>query len=486
MIYEYNPDYTNLDYTFTQREGCVEFVNRKPELATLEKIYQTEGFQFLPVYGRRRIGKTRLIQEFIKNKSAIYFLADSVSESEQLKSLGRLAGEYFDDTILLEGGFKNWPQFFSYLRAKSNKRLILVIDEFPYLVNSNKAIAAIFQKGIDETLKSSNLFLILMGSSIGMMEREVLYYKAPLYGRRTASMELKEMSFPALREFFPDKKFDELVQYYGVFGMVPAYLEKIQPRKEFFQNIFELILDKGTFLYNEVEYILKEELREPRNYFVILKAIAQGKRKLSEIISETGFEKSLVSKYIDTLRGLRFLEKEVPVTEKYPDKSKMGFYRIHDHFFSFWFKYIFPHKSRIEIGRADYVLALIKESFHQHLSFIYEAVCRDLCQDLMARGHLQYTAIGRWWTKQGEIDLVALDEETDTIYFGECKWSHKKAGDDIFRALAEKAQMVDWHKGKRKEKYLLFSNGGFTRRMMEIADKERVLLIDQATMVSEL
>lgn len=463
----------------------MEFVNRKPELTSLEKIYRTLGFQFLPVYGRRRIGKTRLIQEFIKDKAAIYFLADSVSEPEQLKSLGKLVGEYFEDPILEEGGFKNWPQFFSYLKAKSGKRLILVIDEFPYLVNSNRAISSIFQKGIDETLKSSNLFLILMGSSIGMMEREVLYYKAPLYGRRTGSLELKEMPFPALKEFFPDKKFEELVQYYGVFGTVPAYLEKIQPRKDISQNIFELILDKGTFLYNEVEYILREELREPRNYFVILKAIAQGKRKLSEIINETGFEKSLVSKYIDTLKGLRFLEKEVPVTEKYPDKSKMGIYRIHDLFFSFWFKYVFPHKSRIEIGRPDYVLALIRESFHQHLSSVYERVCRDLCQELMARGNLQYTSIGRWWTKQGEIDLVALDEETGTIYFGECKWSRKKVGDDIFRDLKRKADLVTWQKEKRKEKYLLFSNSGFTERMLEIAAQERVLLINQDKVETE-
>jgi uncharacterized protein len=189
----------------------VEFINRKAELSILERDYKAKAFQFIPVYGRRRIGKTRLIQEFIHGKEAIYFLADSVSESEQLKSLGRTIGEYFGDTILRDAGFKDWYQLFSYLKEKRRKRLVFVIDEFPYLVNSNPAISSIFQKGIDEYLKETVLFLILMGSSIGMMEKEVLYYKAPLYGRRTGSLEVREMDFHALREFFPSKEFDDLV-----------------------------------------------------------------------------------------------------------------------------------------------------------------------------------------------------------------------------------------------------------------------------------
>jgi AAA+ ATPase superfamily predicted ATPase len=202
----------------------LKFVNRQNELETLERLYQKEGFQFIPIYGRRRIGKTRLIQEFIKQKPAIYFFSDSVSESEQLKNIGRAVGEFFNDQILIDAGFKDWYQFFSYLQQKATKRLIVVIDEFPYLINSNPAISSIFQKGIDEYLKNSNIFMVIMGSSVGMMEKEVLHYKAPLYGRRTASMEIKEMNFSCLSEFFPDKKFDELVRIYSVFGTIPAYI----------------------------------------------------------------------------------------------------------------------------------------------------------------------------------------------------------------------------------------------------------------------
>lgn len=462
----------------------MKFINREKELSALEKIYQKDGFQFIPVYGRRRIGKTRLIQEFIKDKNAIYFLADSALESEQLKNIGKLVGEYFNDLILIDSGFKDWYQFFSYLKAKGDKRLIVIIDEFPYLVNSNKAISSVFQKGIDEYLNKTNIFLILMGSSIGMMEKEVLFYKAPLYGRRTGSLELQEMFFQTLKAFYPSKSFDELVRFYAVFGTIPAYIEKINLRENIFKNIEKLILDKEAFLYNEVEYILREELREPRNYFVILKSIAQGKRKLSEIINDTGFEKGLVSKYIDTLRDLRFLEKEISVTEKYPEKSKLGLYRIHDNYFAFWFKYIFPNRSKIEIEKSDYVLKIIEESFEQHVSSAYEYVCRDLCRTFMQDKLIYYTSIGRWWSKNEEIDIVALDEETKTVYFAECKWSNKKIGDDVYKELVRKSQLVLWHNETRKNKYILFSKSGFTERMKSLAKEENILLIHQSTFIS--
>ena len=453
----------------------MRFVNRKTELKILERFYGEDKFHFIPIYGRRRIGKTRLVQEFIKGKPAIYFLADSVAEHEQLRNLGREVGVFFGD-ILAQRGFDDWHQFFDYLKRSIKKKTILVIDEFPYLVNSNKGISSIFQKGIDEYLKDTKLFLILMGSSVGMMEKEVLFYKAPLYGRRTGSLEMKEMAFGCLKEFFPKKDMDELVSIYGVTGTIPAYLEKFDPEKDIFHNVEEHILNKGTFLHNEVEYLLREELREPRNYFVILRSIAQGKQKLSEIINDTGFEKSLLSRYLEILRSLRFVEKEVPVTEKYPEKSKLGLYRIHDRFFEFWFKYVFPNRSKLEIGKSGEVLRMIKETFNQHLSFAFEDVCKQHCLELMREGSIWFSSIGRWWQKNEEIDIVALNEENKEIYFGEAKWSRKPVGIDILDDLKRKAVLVEWYRGKRKEHFMLFSMSGFTDAVKDRAKKGGVLL----------
>lgn len=463
----------------------MKFVNRTEELAFLEKYLAQSGFQFIPLYGRRRVGKTRLVREFIRDKRAIYFLADSVTEGEQLRNLGHEVGEYFSDTILIESGFRDWQQFFRYLKEKGeHERLIIVIDEFPYLVNSNKGISSIFQKGVDTHLKESNVFLILLGSSIGMMEEEVLYYKAPLYGRRTASLEVREMSFAALAEFFPELDLHERLAIYAVFGAIPAYLERMDHLHNITSAITDLILDRGSFLYNEVEFLLREELREPRNYFVILRAIAQGKRKMSEIINDTGFEKTHLARYLDILRSLRFVDKEIPVTEKYPDKSRMGLYRLHDRYFTFWFKYVFPHRSRLEIGNTNYLLAKIRESFDQHLSFVYEDICRELCLGFMKAGNMSFSAIGRWWQKNEEIDLVMLDEESDTIWFGECKWSVNRVGEDIYRDLQRKTSLVTWGGGQRQERFIIFSRSGFTQGMRNLAAKDAVLLVEGETLVS--
>jgi len=457
----------------------MRFVNRTEELAFLNTYFGRPGFQFIPLYGRRRVGKTRLVREFIRDKRAIYFLADSVTENEQLRNLGCEVGEFFGDTILVESGFRDWQQFFRYLKEKAeHQRLVMVIDEFPYLVNSNKGISSIFQKGIDTHLKESNVFLILLGSSIGMMEEEVLFYKAPLYGRRTASLEVREMPFTALAEFFPGADLQRQLEIYGVFGSIPAYIERLDAGGDIQSAINDLILDRGSFLHNEVEFLLREELREPRNYFVILRAIAQGKRKMAEIINDTGFEKAHLARYLDILRSLRFVDKEIPVTEKYPDKSKLGLYRLHDRFFSFWFKYVFPHRSRLEIGNTDHLLGKIRDSFDQHLSFVYEDVCRELCLDLLKSGRMEFSAIGRWWQKNEEIDLVALDDESGTIWFGECKWSVNPVGEDIYRDLQRKARLVVWGKEQRRERFILFSKGGFTDVMRKLALQDGVLLVE--------
>ncbi len=419
----------------------------------------------------------------MKNKDAIYFLADNLPESEQLRNLGRLVGEHFNDRILSGVGFKNWRQFFLYLKEKATGRLLVTVDEFPYLARTNAAISSIFQKGIDEHLKETPVFLIVAGSSIGMMEREVLFYKAPLYGRRTGSTEVEEMDFRALEGFFPKADFDERLAVYAVTGSVPAYLEKFDPRKSVFANIRDAILPKGSYLHNEVEYILMEELREPRNYCVILRAVAQGKRKLSEIINDTGFEKSLVSRYIDILKNLRYLRKEIPVTEKNPEKSKQGLYRVSDRFFRFCLRYIFPNRSRLEIGDTEYVHRLIKETWDQHISTVYEDLCVDICRSLMSEGVMQYTAAGGWWSGNEEIDVVALDDDTGTAYFGEAKWSAKKVGDNAYADLRRKSNLVNWRNDGRQNKFMLFSRSGFTQRMLNLAAAEDVLLVHKDRVV---
>ena len=465
----------------------MKFINRKKELNSLNDWWALNEPQFIVIYGRRRIGKTELIKQFIKNKPHIYFLAQQISEQENLKTLGKLVGEYFDDLILKEKGFDNWAVFFEYIKKHAGQRLILAIDEFPYLAESNKSISSIFQAGWDEHLKDVPIVLILCGSSVAMMEREVLSSKAALYGRRTGQIKLKPFSFYEASEFFPGKQFEEKLKYFTVMGGNPAYLSRINPEKTFEDNIIQLILSPVSPLYSEVEFLLQEELREPRNYLAILKAIALNKRRISEIVNETGFEKSILHKYLFVLENLQLVHKEYPATEKNPLKSKKGLYKLQDQFFKFWFRYVLPNRSRIEEGKIGFVLESINSDLTSLVAENYELVAREILR-INEDKIFSFDTIGRWWDRNEEVDIVALNEEEGKILFGEVKWSIKPVGIDIMENLERKARLIDWKQRERQEYYCLFSRSGFTEALMARAREakgggERVFLFKKDRLI---
>ena len=453
------------------------FINREKEIKFLEKQWKSKKPELIVVYGKRRVGKTELIKQFIKNKPAIYFLADKRSALEQLKELGTILGNYYKDTILKKRGFSDWLEVFQYLKEKSaNERLIFVVDEYPYLVEIDSSVTSLFQKGWDEYLSKSKIFLILCGSSVSMMESEALIYKSPLYGRRTGQILLKPLSFFESWKFFPKKSFEKFLEIFTITGGIPAYLLQINPQLSVEKNIRTKIFPKTEFLHNEIEFILKEELREPKNYLSILRAIAWGKRKFGEITNETGLQKNVLTKYLNTLKSLQLIEKEVPITEKNPEKSRKGLYKIEDNFTNFWFQYIYPNKSDLEMERFDEVLRKWKQSFNILVAMTYEKVSRETLWRLKEKIP-PMQRIGKWWEKEKEIDLVALNWSSREIIFGEVKWSEKKVGVNVYFNLKKKASYVQWNRGNRKNYFILFSKSGFTQEMVELAKKEKVFLV---------
>lgn len=460
----------------------MKFVNREEEINSLEKFWKEKGSQFVVIFGKRRIGKTELIKQFVKDKPHIYFLAQKISDNDNLRMLAKLIGEYFDDIILQSNGFANWETFFLFLKEKVKKKIVIAIDEFPYLAEANKGISSIFQAGWDEFLKETPTYLILCGSSIAMMEQEVLAYKAPLYGRRTGQMLVKPFGFYEATEFFPQLSFEERMSFFSMMGGNPSYLNKVNPEKSLEDNIRNNFLSPEASLYSEAEFILHEELREPRNYFAILRAIAQGRTRISEIVNETGFEKSILHKYLFVLEDLQIIHKEVPVTEKNPQKSRKGIYKLQDQFFKFWFKYILPNRSKIEEGKSDIVLRNIMEDFNTTVAENYEKVA----QNILKRNEEKFFAIesiGRWWDRNEEIDIVALNEKENRILFGEVKWSNKPVGVDIYENLKRKTGLVQWGKEGRKEYFCLFSKSSFTDGMKRIAKKENVMLFHKDNLI---
>jgi hypothetical protein len=465
------------------------FINREQELKVLNEKWQSNTAQFFIIYGKRRVGKTELIKQFIKDKPALYFLADKRTTADQLHELGQIIGAYFHDEILIKNGFSDWIEAFSYLKTKAAAEpLILAIDEYPYLTENDKSTSSLFQKGWDEYLKNTKIFLILSGSSIAMMESETLNQSAPLFGRRTGQILVDPLNFSQSRKFFPEKSFSDFLNIYTITGGMPAYLLQFVGGAELSDEIKTKIFNKTAFLYNEVEFTLKEELRETKNYLAILRAIALGKRKLSEIVNEIGLDKATVNKYLSVLINLRLVEREVPITEDRPDKSRKGLYKISDNFFVFWFQYIFPYKSYLEMDNYDYVLKKmfgglkyndnVNSDFKSVAAQVYERVAIEMLttwQDKI----FTFERVGRDWDNNQEIDVVGFSSSEKKIIFGECKWSEKAVGTNIYEELKKKAEMVDWNKKDRKEYFILFSKSGFTEEMIKTAKKDGVFLVEK-------
>lgn len=456
------------------------FIDREIELKFLNERWQSSNSQLIIIYGKRRIGKTELIKEFIKNKSSIYFICDRTTEKENLKNLGRIAGRKFNNLILVENGFNDWYQFFNFLKGSLKERIVIAIDEFPYLYSSNTAISSIFQKGWDENLKDLPIFLIICGSSVSMMLKETIYNSAPLYGRKTGQIFLKPLGFYDAWKFFPKLDFSRFLNIFSICGGIPLYLEQFSPAKSLTENLTTNVFNKNSILYNEGEILLSEELSELRIYFAILKALALGKTKFGEIINYTGLSKTSIHKYLYVLEELQLVSKEIPVTEEKPEKSRKGHYKIRDPFFNFWFKFVLPFKSEIEIGYLNEVFKYFNTQFDLAVTTVYQNLCQEILR-VKLKECFRFNKIGRWWDViskvQYEIDLVALDEDNNQILFGESKWSNKKIGINIFKELKEKSRFVNWNINNRKEKYILFSKSGFTDEIMEFARIEKNLIL---------
>lgn len=461
----------------------MKFINREKELHYFEEKWQEGISQLLIVYGKRRVGKTELIKQFLNNKPAVYFLADRRPESQQLKILGKKVGEYFHDPLLSKSGFSDWDILFEYCQVHIKKPLALVIDEFPFLAENNKAISSIFQKGWDEYLRHLPITLILCGSSISMMEKETLAYKAPLYGRRTGQLFIAPFSFFEARNFFPGKTFEEFLEFYTIVGGMPAYLAALNPQASLRENV-EAILEKDSLLYREVEFLLKEELREPRYYLAILEAIAFSNTRFSEIINATGLQKNILHKYSHILEDLRLIKKEISVTEKHPEHSKKGVYRLEDQFVKFWFRYVFFFRSELELGNKKPAIESWQKTFPQLVAQNYEQVAQEII-----RSHqntiFPFERIGRWWNRLEEIDIVAYNKATNQILYGEVKWQNKKIDTEVYWDLKRKSLQVEAQKKHPpKEYFCLFSKSGFTDSMKTLAKNEKIYLFEQEKLVS--
>ncbi len=457
------------------------FINRQSELDQFNQLYRSKRAELLILYGRRRVGKTELLRVFCQDKPYIYFIATLSSDSDQLAAFSQQIWNFLHPEGSQAPLFASWEDAFRAL-ANLPWRPVVVLDEFTYLISGNKAIPSILQKVWDEQLKDANLMLVLCGSYIGMMESEVLGYRAPLYGRRTASRLLTALDFPSSSLFFPNYTPDQCFLAWAVLGGMPYYLLAFDPNLDVYENIRHRILDPQTApLYHEPRLLLMEELHEPRNYFSILRAIAQGRTRLNEIAQASGVgPPGTVARYLDLLQQMRLITRRVPATESQPEKSKKGLYQIDDHFLRFWFRYVHPNQASIDLGLAEVVYEQrIRPDLERFAGPAFEEAAREHLVRLAVKGQLPFLPerIGGWWDRETEIDVLAVSDSQRMLLAGECKWSVNPVGTNILEDLKKKVTVLN--KGKEWEdvRYCLFSRSGFTHAMVEQAAQEDVLLV---------
>ncbi|MCK5040077.1 MAG: ATP-binding protein [Candidatus Aenigmarchaeota archaeon] len=440
------------------------FINRRQELTALNQRHDSGNPEFLLVYGRRRVGKTALIKEFCKNKKYIYYLCSQENDLIQIKKIAKRIAESFDEmTPLVE----SWEDLFEYISQKSKERLILVIDEFPYLMGKNKAMASLFQMAWDEYFKDTNIFLILCGSSISMME-DLLDYKSPLYGRRTGQIELLPMFLKNVFEFFPKYNLGQKIQAHSILGNIPMYLLEFDDKKSIRKNIEENILRQDKILYKEPLFLLKQELRDTGTYLTLLEQIKDRPLRMSILASKSNIDVNKLPKYLSVLSNLRFVKKIIKVTEK-KVKTKNTHYVISDNYFKFWFRFIYPNLSEIEGGDKDKIAKLIYDNLDSYIGYVFEGISKEFLIDLNRKNKLKFhfEKIGNWWghyksdngRKEVELDLVALNEDAKEIGFFECKWMDlgKNKALDILEKLKQKSYYVQWRDESRKEHFGLIA-----------------------------
>jgi len=466
------------------------FVGRKEELKFLQDKYASDKAEFVVLYGRRRIGKTALVQEFIQGKPHIFYSAVEITDSVQLMKVTNIVQQFFKQEIYSEK-FSDWEAVFRFIsdHQDAREKLVLVFDEFPYMAEGNKSISSILQKHWDHVFSKQNLMIIICGSSMRFIESEVLSEKNPLYGRTTGILKMGELDFESARGLMGEGGLVEHLNYYSVFSGVPYYLSMIDPRGTFAGNLRKNILNKNSVLFSEVEFLLKQELREVGQYNAVIESVAIGDTRLNDICQKTGIEKNKLPFYINNLIDLGIIKKEFPATIKLKEqaKTRSGLYKIDNGFFRFYYAYVYPYMSELLDGGADIILEdVIMERLPGFVASTFEKIAIDKVRELAREGVLPIRPIrtGRWWDKDTEIDIVAYDHQ-DNYLFGECKWRNEKTGGKILEQLRGKALKIG--NPVRDSTFILFAKAGFTDELIKQAASDKgLILVDYSGTVPQL
>lgn len=461
------------------------FIGRKTELQQLNTLYKQDKFQCVIIYGRRRVGKTTLINEFIKDKDAVYFTGIESTAKDNLENFSRSIA------ALNNANTDNAPVYKDFRSAlididalAQNRKIILVIDEYPYLARSYRPISSLLQELIDTKFKNNaNLFIILCGSSMSFMEKQVLGYQSPLYGRRTAQFHIRPFTFYEAAAYYKNFSNEDLAVVYGITGGIPLYMSFITDTLSLKDNIINTFLTPSGYMYEEPFNLLNQELREPAMYNAIIRAVATGSSRISEIASKVGIENAAATSYIGKLIELGIIEKEVPAGTA--GKSRKSIYGIKDGMFRFWYKFIPENNILVQRNMPEAAWTNIQPHINEYMGKVFENICADYLLENYTNLPVQFQNFGRWWgnnpkmKREEEIDIVAANN--DKAILCECKWRNEKTDKDVLETLLERRKLLPWF---NECYYYIFSKSGFTAACQQLANEnDKVKLVTYKDMI---
>jgi len=438
------------------------FVGRARELDYLNKRYASGRFEFAVIYGRRRVGKTTLINEFIKDKEAVFYTGIEGNAKENLEGLSKsiysLSADFADTPSSIRGFAEALEAVFA---IAGQRRIVFVIDEFPYLANSYRTISSVLQVLIDKNKDTSKMFLILCGSSLSFMEEQVLGYQSPLFGRRTCQFKILPFEFLEARGYFTKFSPIDLATIYGITGGVPRYMSLMDEDLSVEENIKNNFLEPNAYLFEEPGNLIKQECRNPAQYNSIIRAIANGATKMSEICSKTDLDSTLATSYLSRLISLGVVKKEKPFGS---GNTRRAIYVLEDAMFRFWYRFIPDNIAAINRGMPDVVYRKIDIS--AFMGGVFEDICRQYLWELnrCRKAAIPFNDLGRWWgndpkkKQEAEIDIVGAGDNNDAL-FGECKWTNEKVDTAVLDGLVYKSTLFRYE----TVHYYLFAKTGFTK-----------------------
>ena len=448
------------------------FIGRKRELFLIRSEWQSDEARMLILYGRRRIGKTRLLTHWINTDfpRALYWVAEPTSPVEQLRSFSQaLFGFETNSPVPDSFSYASWKQAFEQVaRMAEHKRFALILDEFTYLIALEKGLSGILQNAWDHGLKNTNLFLVISGSHLGMMEREVLSYQAPLYGRATTRLLLQPLPFKATQGMFPKFRTDERVALYAIFGGVPAYWEQFDPSESLDRNIKEHLLSGAYLSEDEPRLLLQDFVSEIHNYVAILRAIANGYRTPRDMARAAGLNERHISMYIKNLLQTGFVERRIPVTAR--GATRQGRHYILDPYLRFYYRFLSQRQAQLALGVRDQALAEIKKHL---VDFIGTHTWEELSREWLLRASGKEIIpflpdqVGNIWNKEAQIDVAGVNFMDKTLILGECKWNRRSMGVDVLKTLIEKTDKVLPREGDWQVYYLGFSRLGWKQSALD-------------------